>query len=204
MRAFSSSQEKPAAVKNRIYTPFGLPLPPSAPPPSFLCFPTIRERCPWPTGLKPADLYNHSVRRPDDFETYKLLSTSARVPLLTFWTASYCSTCRAVSPILEELINAGVGEEEGGVSYCELEYDSPDIMSSGLGMTYMITSMPTLLSFDRGEPQTDTKVTDPRKLKDREWLKEWIRTEARRRGGGGGGASPAKGLFGGLFGGDSK
>ncbi|RDW76996.1 hypothetical protein BP6252_05049 [Coleophoma cylindrospora] len=165
LRAFSSSQEKPAAVKNRIYTP---------------------------------------VRRPDDFETYKLLSTSARVPLLTFWTASYCSTCRAVSPILEELINAGVGEEEGGVSYCELEYDSPDIMSSGLGMTYMITSMPTLLSFDRGEPQTDTKVTDPRKMKDREWLKEWIRTEARRRGGGGGGGSPAKGLFGGLFGGESK
>ena len=72
-----------------------------------------------------------------------------------------------------------------------------------MGMDYMITSLPTLLSFDRGEAQIVTKVTDPKVLKDREWLKEWIRTEARRRGsggGGGGGGSLAGGLFGGLFG----
>jgi len=50
-----------------------------------------------------------------------------------------------------------VGEEEGGVSFCEIEYDCPDVMQSGLGMTYMITSMPTLLGFDRGEAQTTTK-----------------------------------------------
>ena len=60
-----------------------------------------------------------------------------------------------------------------------------DIMDSGLGLTYMISSMPTLLSFDRGEAQIATKVTDPKLMKDREWLKEWIRTEARRRGSGG-------------------
>ncbi|KAL3426066.1 mitochondrial thioredoxin [Phlyctema vagabunda] len=139
------------------------------------------------------------VRRQDDFETYKLLSTSSRTPLLTFWTASYCSTCRAVSPILTELIAAGVGEDEGGVAFCEVEYDAPDIMDSGLAMTYMITSMPTLLSFDRGEPQTHTKVTDPRMMKDREWLKDWIRTEA-KRGGSGGGGDTGTGLFRGLFG----
>jgi len=66
-------------------------------------------------------------------------------------------------------------------------------------MTYMITSIPTLLSFDGGEAQTATKLSDARKLADREFLKEWIRTEARRhggRGGGGGGSS----IFGGLFG----
>jgi hypothetical protein len=73
-------------------------------------------------------------------------------------------------------------------------------MVSGLGMTYMITSMPTLLSFDRGEAQTDTRVTDPKKMSDKEWLKEWIRTEARRRGDGGGGGTVGAGLFGGLFG----
>jgi len=92
-----------------------------------------------------------------------------------------------------------VGEEEGGVSFCEIEYDSQDIMDSGLGMTYMITSMPTLLSFDRGEAQITTKVTDPRLLRDRLWLKEWIKTEARRKGEGGGGGDGG-GLFGGLFG----
>jgi hypothetical protein len=74
-------------------------------------------------------------------------------------------------------------------------------MDSGMGMDYMITSLPTLLSFDRGEAQIVTKVTDPKSLKDREWLKEWIRMEARRRGeGGGGGGGLGGALFGGLFG----
>jgi len=72
-------------------------------------------------------------------------------------------------------------------------------MNSGLGMTYMITSMPTLLAFDRGEAQNETRVTDPKKMKDREWLKDWIRTEAKRRGNGGAGGG-GNGLFGGLFG----
>jgi hypothetical protein len=69
-------------------------------------------------------------------------------------------------------------------------------------MTYMITSMPTLLSFNRGEAQTGTKVTNPKMMRDREWLREWIKTEARRGGNGGGGQGPiGSGLLGGLFGG---
>ncbi|KAK6580685.1 hypothetical protein PZA11_006921 [Diplocarpon coronariae] len=142
-----------------------------------------------------------SVRRPDEFYSYLSLSTSSRMPLLTFWTASYCNTCRTVSPILQDLIRAGVGETEGGVSYAEIEYDSMDIMDSGLGTTFMITSMPTLLSFDRGEAQMGTKIVDPRKMKDVEGLQEWIRKEARRGGSGGdGGGAIGTGLFGGLFG----
>ncbi|KAF5542540.1 thioredoxin M-type chloroplastic [Fusarium phyllophilum] len=106
-----------------------------------------------------------------------------------------------VSPLIRDLVESGVGEEEGGVSLATVEFDSPDIMSGSpnLAMTYMITSIPTLLSFDGGEAQTTTKLSDARKLADREFLKEWIRTEARRhggRGGGGGGSS----IFGGLFG----
>jgi hypothetical protein len=65
-------------------------------------------------------------------------------------------------------------------------------------MRYMITAMPTLLSFDRGEVMGETRVTDPKLMKNEEWLKEWIRTEARRKGNGGGG--DGAGLFGGLFG----
>lgn len=118
--------------------------------------------------------------------------------MLTLWTASYCKTCQTVAPIIQELIASGVGEEEGGVSFCEVEYDAPDIMEAGLGMEYMITSMPTLLSFDRGEAQIQTKVMDARKMGDREWMREWIKMEARRQGGGGGGGGT--GLFGGLFG----
>lgn len=149
-------------------------------------------------------LTRRSVRKPDDFHTYQLLSSSARTPLITLWTTSWCSTCRVVAPMLQSLIESGVGEAEGGVGYCTVEFDAPDIMSAGFGMTYMITSIPTLLSFDAQEAQVQTKVQDARKLSDRQFLEEWIRTEARRqgnRGGGGSGGAGGGGSFGGLFGG---
>ncbi|KAI0972022.1 hypothetical protein F4678DRAFT_479011 [Xylaria arbuscula] len=146
-----------------------------------------------------------SVRRPSDFHTYKLLSSSSRTPLLTLWTTSWCSTCKTVTPLLTSLLESGVGESEGGVAFCTVEYDAPDIMGATcedqLGSTYMITSIPTLLSFDAGEAMVDTKVTDARRLADRAFLEEWIRNEARRhggRGGGGGGTGILGGLFGGL------
>lgn len=96
-------------------------------------------------------------------------------------------------------MQSGVGEAEGGVSFCEIEYDATDIMKSGLGMTYLITSMPTLLSFDRGEAMGN-RVVDVRLLRDERWLREWIRNEAGRRGGGGGGGGLETVFFGGLFG----
>ncbi|KAI0906143.1 hypothetical protein F4823DRAFT_94655 [Ustulina deusta] len=146
-----------------------------------------------------------SVRRPGDLHTYQLLCSSARTPLLTLWTTSWCGTCRVVAPLIASLVESGVGEREGGVAFCTVEFDAPDIMSGegggggGLGMTYMITSIPTLLSFDAGEAMTGTKVTDGRKLADRAFLEEWIRNEARRHGGRGGGGG--NGVLGGLFGG---
>ncbi|KAF4968946.1 hypothetical protein FSARC_3710 [Fusarium sarcochroum] len=106
-------------------------------------------------------------------------------------------------PLIRELVESGVGEDEGGVSLVTVEFDSPDIMSGNpnLAMTYMITSIPTLLSFDGGEAQTTTKLADARKLADREFLKEWIQNEARRHGGrGGGGGGGGSSVFGGLFG----
>ncbi|KAI1245696.1 hypothetical protein MGN70_012588 [Eutypa lata] len=148
---------------------------------------------------EPNQIYT-SVRRPDDLHTYQLLSSSSRRPLLTLWTASWCPTCRTVTPFVKSLIESGVGEAEGGVAYCEVEYDAPDIMNGGSGMTYMITSIPTLLSFDAGEAQTTTKIADARKLADRAFLEDWVRTEARRQGGrgggdGGGGGSGLSGFF---------
>ncbi|RYP53244.1 hypothetical protein DL768_001748 [Monosporascus sp. mg162] len=136
------------------------------------------------------------------FATAQRLRAQNRIytprPLITLWTASWCAACRVVSPLLQSVIESGAGEAEGGVGYCIVEYDAPDMMSGGLGMTYMITSIPTLLSFDAGEAQTQTKVTDARKLADRSFLEEWIRTEARRQGGRGGGGG--SGILGGLFG----
>nr|CAE76382.1 hypothetical protein [Neurospora crassa] len=114
-----------------------------------------------------------SVRNLDQFHTYQLLSSSSRTPLLTLWTTSYCPTCRVVEPLLRELVETGVGEEEGGVGFCTVEYDAPDVMEAGLGLSYMINSIPTLLSFDAQEAQTQTKVTDGRQLANRKFLEEW-------------------------------
>ncbi|KAI2619733.1 hypothetical protein GGR54DRAFT_630717 [Hypoxylon sp. NC1633] len=140
-----------------------------------------------------------SVRRPDDLYTYQLVSSSSRTPLITLWTASWCPTCRIVAPLLRSMIESGVGEAEGGVGYCTVEFDSADIMSGGLGMEYMITSIPTLLSFDAGEAQVHTKVTDGRTLANQSFLEGWIRNEARRHGGRGGGSGSGSGVLGGLF-----
>jgi thiol-disulfide isomerase/thioredoxin len=137
-----------------------------------------------------------SVRNADQFYTYQLLASSARTPLLTLWTASWCPTCRAVAPLLRELVASGTGEPEGGVAYAEVEFDAPDVAAANLGLTYMIRSIPTLLSFDAQEAQADTRVMDGRQLADRRFLEEWIRTEARRHGDRGGGG----GILGGLFG----
>jgi hypothetical protein len=100
---------------------------------------------------------------------------------------------------LNSLISSGVGEAEGGVAYCEVEFDSSEITDSDFGMQYMITSMPTLLKIDRGEVMEQSRTKDVTKMKDKEWLKAWIEREARRKGGGGGGVI-GSGLFGGLFG----
>ncbi|KAK3371910.1 hypothetical protein B0H63DRAFT_282569 [Podospora didyma] len=143
-----------------------------------------------------------SVRNADQFSTYLLLSSSSRTPLLTLWTTSYCSTCRVVEPLIRSLVESGVGEAEGGVGFCTVEYDAPDVMEAELGLTYMINSIPTLLSFDAQEAQTKTKVADGRQLADRKFLEDWIRTEARRHGdrGGGSGGGSLLDFFGSFFG----
>ncbi|KAI1823740.1 hypothetical protein F4861DRAFT_509134 [Xylaria intraflava] len=132
-----------------------------------------------------------SVRRPEDLHTYQLLP---RAPLLTLWTTSWCATCRSVAPLLESLVSAGVGEREGGVAFCAVDFDAPDIMALGLGLTYAVTSVPTLLSFGAGGV-LGRRVVDGRLLADRAFLEEWIREEARLGAGTGGGT----GGFGGLF-----
>ncbi|KAK3695522.1 hypothetical protein B0T22DRAFT_455521 [Podospora appendiculata] len=170
---------------------------------AFVCSGGSVSRSLFSTSRKaevPNQVYN-SVRNLDQFHTYQLLSSSSRTPLLTLWTTSYCSTCGVVAPLIRELVESGIGEEEGGVGYCEVEYDAPDIMSAGLGLTYMIHSVPTLLSFDAQEAQTQTKVTDARKLSDPKFLEEWIRNEARRQGNRGAGGGTGLGdFFSGLLG----
>ncbi|PKS09346.1 hypothetical protein jhhlp_003960 [Lomentospora prolificans] len=120
------------------------------------------------------------VKRVSDFDTYHLLSVSSRSPLLTLWTTSWCPTCKIVSPILYRLVESGVGEAEGGVGLCTIEYDSPDIMKEGFGHMYVISSVPTLMAFDEHGGRMSTRIMDPTQLTDETFLANWIREEARR------------------------
>ncbi|KAH8884284.1 hypothetical protein GQ53DRAFT_662232 [Thozetella sp. PMI_491] len=164
------------------------------------CLPSASGRASFSTtrGLGVKNQVFNPVRSADQFYNYQLLSASNRTPLLSFWTASWCPTCRVVKPLLEDLITSGVGEAEGGVAYCEVVFDAPDVMSANLGLTYMINTLPTLLSFDAQEAQTQTKIVDGKKMSDRAYLEEWIRYEASRHGGRGGGGD-GRGPFSGLF-----
>lgn len=138
------------------------------------------------------------VRSEDELQTLLLMSASTRTPLLTLWKTNWCSSCKIVAPLIRELVEKdGIGEEEGGVSFVEVEMDSPDLGGvGGIPLRYMINSIPTLLAFDRQEPQQETKVSRLDDLKNRAFLKKWIETEAARQGKGGAGGS----LFGGFFG----
>ncbi|KAK7187677.1 mitochondrial thioredoxin [Paraphaeosphaeria sporulosa] len=154
-----------------------------------------------------------NVRTPNDLHTLTLLSAAENRPLITMWSASWCSTCQAIKPLVKGMIeDERVGQEEGGLGFVEVELDSTLI--GDLGVKYMvghyrcesvwpvlmssaqITSMPTLLAFSRQEAQFDTRLTNPQEMKNKERLREWLLNEARRGGRAGGGGG---GLFGSIF-----
>ncbi|WPH04181.1 thioredoxin, mitochondrial [Acrodontium crateriforme] len=142
-------------------------------------------------------IYPSTVRSESELQTLVLMSANSRTPLITMWMTNWCSSCKVISPMMRSLlIDEGVGEAEGGISFVEVEMDSPDMGGmSGLGLRYGINSMPTLLAFDRQEPQLETKVARLEQLKDKAFMTKWIKTEAARQGQGGAGGS-----FWGLFG----
>jgi thiol-disulfide isomerase/thioredoxin len=150
-----------------------------------------------PRVLAKNRIYPNRIRREDELQTLTLMSASSRVPLITFWMATWCQNCKIVLPLIQELIEKDkVGEAQGGVSFVEVEMDSPDMGGlAGTAMTYGINSIPTLLAFDRQEAQRETKISRLDDLKNREFLIRWIEKEASRRGEGGAGGS-----FFGLFG----
>jgi thiol-disulfide isomerase/thioredoxin len=80
-----------------------------------------------------------SIRRPDDLHTLTLLSGAENRPLITLWSASWCTTCQAVKPLVKSLIeDERVGQEEGGLGFAEVELDSTLI--GDLGVRYMVCS----------------------------------------------------------------
>ncbi|PPJ55319.1 hypothetical protein CBER1_06400 [Cercospora berteroae] len=134
-------------------------------------------------------IYPARVRNEEDLHTLILSSASTRIPLITLWMTTWSRDCDEILPIIKDLIeHDGGGEDKGSVSFAEVEMDSPDLGGvSGIAQRYMINSIPTLLAFDRQEPQIETKVARLEDLKSREFLKGWIEREAARHGSGGAG-----------------
>lgn len=142
-------------------------------------------------------IYPARVRNEDELQTLVLMSASSRTPLLTLWMTTWSRECDEVSPIIRNLIETDrVGEDKGGVSFVEVEMDSPDLGGvSGIAARYLINTIPTLMAFDRSEPQLLTKVSSLEDLRRKDFLTKWIENEAARHGRGGSG-----GFLSGLFG----
>ncbi|KAF8429888.1 hypothetical protein BGX38DRAFT_1105153, partial [Terfezia claveryi] len=122
-----------------------------------------------------------SVRTQDDFQTLIALSTSNNIPLITFWTASWCPTCKIASPLIREIIENPNGRylsKDVKVGYAEVEVDAPDV-GYGLGARFLIRSIPTLLAFRRDFPQIDKVLTDKHDLTNRQTLIRWIEDVAK-------------------------
>ncbi|GAM90127.1 hypothetical protein ANO11243_081670 [Dothideomycetidae sp. 11243] len=69
------------------------------------------------------------VRHENEFEDLNLLSASSRVSLITLWGATWCPSCKIITPLIRDLIENGVGEQHGGVSFAEVQLDSPTLGS---------------------------------------------------------------------------
>ncbi len=83
-----------------------------------------------------ANCCTNRIRSEQDFNTLTLLSASSRQPLVTFWTASWCPSCRVVRPLIKEALDSGIGEAQGGVGFAEVEVDAPD--AKDLGFRYLV------------------------------------------------------------------
>jgi len=68
----------------------------------------------------------------------------AKTPVLVDFWAAWCSPCRMVAPVVEELAE----EYEGRISFVKLDVDQNPKTASKYG----IMSIPTLLLFKNGSP----------------------------------------------------
>ncbi len=79
-----------------------------------------------------------------DDSNFDQIVLQAKTPVLVDFWAAWCSPCRMVAPIVEELAE----EYEGRISFAKLDVDQNPKAASKYG----IMSIPTLLLFKNGSP----------------------------------------------------
>lgn len=82
-----------------------------------------------------------SILGEDDFKTTVLQSKS---PIIVDFWAKWCAPCLAAAPVLEELAKEYVGK---------IDFAKVDVDANGpLAAKYAVTSIPTMLIFEGGQP----------------------------------------------------
>ncbi len=79
-----------------------------------------------------------------DDSNFDEIVLQAKTPVLVDFWAAWCSPCRMVAPVVEELAE----EYEGRISFAKLDVDQNPKTASKYG----IMSIPTLLLFKNGSP----------------------------------------------------
>ncbi len=79
---------------------------------------------------------------PDNFDSEVLKSS---LPVLVDFWATWCGPCQMLAPVLEEFAN----ENEGKIKVGKVNVDE----NRELAMEYRISSIPTLILFENGEPK---------------------------------------------------
>jgi thioredoxin len=74
---------------------------------------------------------------------------TAKQPVVVDFWAPWCGPCRVVNPIIEDL----AGQHAGRVKFMKLNVDD----NPATATRYNVLSIPTVILFERGEPQ-DTVI----------------------------------------------
>ena len=77
--------------------------------------------------------------------TFKEEVLDARIPVLVDFWATWCSPCKMIAPIVEEL----AGEYEGRVKVAKFDVDANPVIPGEFG----VMSIPTLLLFRGGKAE---------------------------------------------------